>query len=138
MSKKMFTEKERKILSTNPYVKSVSAKGITYSDEFKQLLINQYEKGKFPREIFEECGFDIEMIGMDRVRNAARRWRVAFRKDGVLGLRDTRTGNSGRPRERELSLDEKYARLEAENYLLKAENELLKKIRLAERGRKKK
>ena len=36
--------------------------------------------------------------------------------------------------ERELSLEEKYARLEAQINLLKAENELLKKIRFAERG----
>ena len=38
----------------------------------------------------------------------------------------------------ELTFDEKFARLEAENNLLKAEIELLKKIRFAERGMKKK
>lgn len=137
MSKKFFTEKEIKILSKSPYVKTVSTKGITYSNEFKQIFIDQYEKGRFPREIFESCGFDIEIIGMDRVHNSATRWRSAYHKGGVLGLRDTRAGNSGRPRERELSAEEKFARLEAENNLLKAENELLKKIQFAERGLKK-
>jgi transposase len=39
MSKKLFNEKERNILSNNPYVTSVSSKGITYSDEFKRLFI---------------------------------------------------------------------------------------------------
>lgn len=34
MSKKLFTEKEIKLLSSNNYVKSVSSKGITYTDEF--------------------------------------------------------------------------------------------------------
>jgi transposase len=34
---------------------------------------------------------------------------------------------------KELSLEEKLARLEAQNLLLKAENELLKKIDMAER-----
>lgn len=139
MSKKIFTEQEIKILSKNPYVKSVSTKAITYTDEFKQIFIDQYEKGKFPREIFEEFGgFDIEIIGMDRVDSASNRWRIAYSKGRVLGLHDTRAGNSGRPRERELTLEEKYARLEAANNLLKAENELLKKIRFAERGLKKK
>lgn len=38
MSKKLFTEKEIKILSKNPNVKSVSDKGITYTDEFKRIL----------------------------------------------------------------------------------------------------
>ncbi len=39
MSKRLFTEKEVKILTKNIYVKSVSAKGITYTDEFKKYLL---------------------------------------------------------------------------------------------------
>jgi len=138
MSKKLFTEKEIKILSKNQYVKTISSKGITYTEEFKQILINQCEQGKFPREVFVDCGFDIDILGMERVHSSAKRWRKAFKNDGVLGLRDTRAGNSGRLRHRELSVEEKLAKLEAENNLLKAENELLKKIRFAERGLKKK
>ena len=95
------------------------------------------EKGKFAREIFEECGFDTEILGVYRIQAASKRWQKAFTKNGVLGLCDTRPGNSGRPREKELSLEEKNARLEAQINLLKAENELLKKIRFAERGMKK-
>ncbi|TYR95339.1 IS3 family transposase, partial [Rossellomorea vietnamensis] len=49
MSKKTFTEKEIKQLSNNPFVKAVSAKGITYTDEFKRLFIAEKEKGKFSR-----------------------------------------------------------------------------------------
>src|SRR5690606_9082397 len=137
MSKKLFTEKEIKVLSVNPYVKSVSSKGITYTDEFKHLFIEENAGGKLPREIFEQCGFDIEILGMDRVRAAGKRWRATYRKNGVAGLRDTRSENSGRPSERELTLEEKYAKIEAQSNLLKAENELLKKIRFAERGLKK-
>jgi transposase len=74
---------------------------------------------------------------MKRVQSSGKRWRGAYREDGISGLSDTRTGNSGRPIERELTLEEKYERLEAQNNLLKAENELLKKIQLAERGLKK-
>jgi hypothetical protein len=138
MSKKIFTEKEINILSDNPYVKSVSSKGITYTDEFKHLFIEENEGGKLPREIFEQCGFDIEVLGMDRVRAAGKRWRAAYRKNGVIGLRDTRGEKSGIYGERDLTLAEKYARLEAQNNLLMAENELLKKIRFAERGMKRK
>ena len=138
MSKKVFTEKEIKILSGNPYVKSVSSKGITYTDEFKQIFIAENEKGKFPREIFEECGFDIDIIGIKRVESSGKRWRAAYRKDGIVGLKDSRKENSGRPSEKELSLEEKYARLEVQNNLLKAENELLKKIRFVERGLRRK
>ncbi|EOO98084.1 hypothetical protein II1_00245, partial [Bacillus cereus MC118] len=37
MSKKVFTEKEIKLLSSNQYVKSVSSKSITYTDKFKRI-----------------------------------------------------------------------------------------------------
>lgn len=137
MSNKIFTEREIKILSDNPYVKSVSPKGITYTEDFKRIFITENEKGKSPRQIFEENGFEIEIIGMARVKSSGKRWRAAYRDNGVVGLRDTRKGNSGRPSDKELSLEEKYARLEAANNLLKAENELLKKIDFAERRLKK-
>lgn len=73
MSKKIFTEKEMQLLSSNKYVKSVRPKGITYTDEFKRLFIIEKEKGKFPRQIFEECGFDVEILGMDRIKAASKR-----------------------------------------------------------------
>ncbi|PEB38403.1 IS3 family transposase [Bacillus pseudomycoides] len=129
MTKKLFTEKEMQVLSSNPYVKSVSEKGLTYTDEFKRIFIEENEKGKLPRVIFEECGFDIDVIGLQRVVSSGNRWRASYKENGVFGLRDTRKENSGRKLERELTLEEKYARLEAERNLLKAENELLKKIK---------
>lgn len=138
MSNKIFTEKEIEILSRNPYVKSVSSKGITYTDEFKRIFIMENEKGKFPRDIFTEYGFDINIIGIERVHSSGKRWRAAYRKNGVVGLQDTRNENSGRPSEKELTQEEKYARLEAQNHLLKAENELLKKLEMMERGLRKK
>lgn len=134
MSNKLFTKEEVKILSKNKYVKNVSDKAITYTDEFKSIFIAENEKGKFPREIFEEFGFDINILGVERVKSCGKRWRAAFKKDGVCGLTDTRKLNSGRPSEKELTIEEKYKRLKAHNNLLKAENELLKKIQYLERG----
>lgn len=137
MSKKLFTEKEIKLLSSNNYVKSVSSKGITYTDEFKHIFIAEKQKGKFARQIFEEFGFDVEVLGTERIKSASKRWQAVYAKNGIIGLCDTRAGNSGRKKERKLTLEEKNARLEAQINLLKAENELLKKIRFAERGMKK-
>lgn len=138
MSKKIFTEKEIEILSKNQYVKNVSAKGITYTDEFKRIFITENEGGKFPKEIFTVYGFDVDILGIERVKSAAKRWRAAYRKNGVCGLKDTRKEKSGRPREKDLSLEEKYARLQAQHNLLKAENELLKKLDMMERRLRKK
>jgi transposase len=136
MSKKHFSEKEIQKLSKNPYVKTVSSKGITYTDDFKSIFINESNSGKLPRQIFEDNGFDIEIIGIVRVNRAASRWRAAYKDSGALGLRDLRKENSGRPTKRELTLEEMIARLEAKNHLLMAENELLKKINMMERGLK--
>jgi len=133
MSNKIFTQDEIEILSSNKYVKRVSAKGITYTDEFKHIFISENEKGKPSRSIFEECGFNIDILGMERVKSSGKRWRAAYRDNGVLGLQDTRIKNSGRPREKDLTLEEKYERLMAQNKLLKAENELLKKLDMLER-----
>ena len=49
-----------------------------------------------------------------------------------MGLRDTRKGSSGHKKDQPLSSEDRYAKLEAENKLLKAEVELLKETRLAE------
>ncbi|MBB6024663.1 hypothetical protein HNR77_005798 [Paenibacillus sp. JGP012] len=134
MSKKTFTADEVKHLSTNPYVKSVSTKGITYTEAFKQLFIVLNQQGKLPRDIFEACGLDVHILGKIRIKAAADRWRASYKQQGDLGLHDARGKHSGRPLKRELTLEEKNARLEAQIHLLQAENELLKKIRLAERG----
>lgn len=74
---------------------------------------------------------------MKHVESSGKRWRAAYRENGIVGLRDTRKESSGRPSNKELSLEEKYTRLGAANNLLKAENELLKKIDFAERRLKK-
>ncbi len=111
MSKKIFTDKEIKQLSISPYVKSVSSKGITYTDEFKHIFIAEKEKGKFAIDIFEDCGFDVDVLGKDRVRSAGKRWIKAYNNNGIHGLRDTRSENSGRPREKELTLEEQNARI---------------------------
>ncbi|MFR5749338.1 MAG: IS3 family transposase [Thomasclavelia spiroformis] len=128
MSKKLFTEQEIIILKQNKYIKKVSSKGITYTDEFKKIFINESINGKLPRIIFEECGFNIDIIGMQRVKSSASRWRTAFKNGGAIKLTDTRKYNTGRPIEKDLSIEEKYKKLEAKMKLLQAENELLKKL----------
>ncbi|MER2010316.1 MAG: IS3 family transposase [Psychrobacillus sp.] len=136
MSKKLFTEKDIAKLSKNRFVKTISSKGITYSDEFKQHFITEYSEGKFPRRIFEEAGFNVDVIGMKRVKSASDRWKAAYKAEGVLGLKDTRKNSSGRPRIKELSIEEKYARLEAQMKLVQAENEPLKKDSFVGKGAK--
>ena len=53
-------------LSKNPYVLSVSPKGITYTDAFKEIFMVAYKQGKLPREIFKAHGFRVEVLGMKK------------------------------------------------------------------------
>ncbi|AJQ26241.1 HTH-like domain containing protein [Pelosinus fermentans JBW45] len=133
MSKIIFSEKDSLKLKKNIYVLKVSEKAITYTDEFKELFINEYLTGKFPVQIFEEAGFDIDLIGYKRIDCASSRWRAAYEKNGVLGLQDTRKTSSGRSLNRELTSKEMIEKQEAKIKLLEAQVELLKKLDVRER-----
>ena len=133
MSKLLFTDAQVKKLSKNKWIKNITNKGITYTDEFKYKLVKECENyKKFPQDIFKECNIDPEIVGESRIRNCAHRWRIQFSK--TRELKDTRIYNDGRPLERELSDKEKLERAEAKIKLLEAENELLKKNELIEMG----
>ena len=51
-----------------------------------------------------------------------------------MGLQDTRKGSSGRPLERELSLEEQLERERAKNKVLEVQLEFQKKLDMIERG----
>ena len=133
MSKVIFNDKQIKVLAKNPNVLRVSDKAITYSEEFKNKFIEENSKGILPRKIFEDNGFDIEIIGLKRIEQSAARWRKKYLDMGVLGLKDSRTSNSGRPLLRELTAQEEIERLKAKISLLEIENEFLKKLDEIER-----
>lgn len=133
MSKVIFNDKQIKLLAKNPNVLRVSDKAITYSEEFKNKFIVENSKGILPRKIFEDNGFDIEIIGLKRIEQSASRWRKKYADMGVLGLKDSRTSNSGRPLLRELTAQEEIERLKAKISLLEIENEFLKKLDEIER-----
>lgn len=45
------------------------------------------------------------MLGMKRVESSGKIWRIAYRKNGICGLVDTRYHNPGRPSEKNLSIE---------------------------------
>jgi putative transposase len=135
MSKKRFSEEEQKQLANNRYVKKVSDKAITYAYDFKQLFIDQYMLSKTPREIFETNGFDVEILGMKRVNTSTDRWKRAYKRDGIIGLLDSRRESSGRsPKtEKVLTEPEIIAKQEARIRMLESQLDLLKKLDSKER-----
>jgi len=91
--------KEISILKNNKYLKHISKNSITYTDEFKELLIKEcLENNKTPIEVFTECGIDIEIIGYERIENAYYRWLKLYKTKG--NTTDNRKGHSGRPKKK--------------------------------------
>jgi transposase InsO family protein len=133
MSKITFSTKEIKILQKNPNVQRISDLAITYTDDFKNKFMDEYLAGKLPRQIFEENGFDMNILGIKRIEQSAYRWKKAYEKDGLIGLTDARKIASGRPLKRELSQTEIIERQEARIKLLEGQVDLLKKLETTER-----
>ena len=133
MSKRDFTEEEIKELNKNPYIKHVGTRGITYTEEFKAHFIEEKNNGKFTTEIFRNAGFDTKIIGRKRMDGFSNR----IMKKGIDKIKDTRKGNSGRPRKntnKELTPEYTIELLKHKNALLEQENEFLKKMKfLAEK-----
>ena len=133
MSKILFTDVQIKKLSKNKWIKNITNKGITYTNEFKYKLVKECENyKKFPQDVFRECGIDPDIVGKKRIECSAYRWRKQINSTGEII--DTRTTKSGNTIKRELSDKEKLKRAEAKIKLLEAENELLKKNELIEMG----
>lgn len=126
MSNKIFTIEEQEKLRVNPYVKNVTDKSITYTEEFREYFINQYKQGKLPKEIFKEVGFDINILGNKRIKSNTKRFKKMSER--IEGFKDTREENSGRPLKHELTDEEKIVKLKEENLKLKQQLEFLKKM----------
>ena len=127
MSKKIFTKEEIEILKSNKYVKNVSEKGITYTNEFRKKYINLITSGTTNRQAFKKLGFNPELLGEKRIQSFYGRMKYNLKHNKSID--DTRTTNSGRRKNlNNLSEKEQLEYLKQENLMLKAENELLKKM----------
>lgn len=129
MSKKTFTEDEIKVLKTNKYVKNVSDKGITYTDEFRKEYTNLLVRGNTKRNIFLQLEFDPSVLGEKRMQSIHSRMKNNLKNN--KSIEDTRSTNSGRPKKKdskEVTEAEQIEKLKHENIMLKAEIDLLKKM----------
>lgn len=97
MGKKYFTPEQVEQLRQNKYVKNVSEKAITYTEEFREVFLLEYNTGKLPSQILTEMGFDCKVLGRKRIQAISER----VRKQSIRpeGFKDTRVDNPnmGRP-----------------------------------------
>ena len=133
MGKNYFTPEQVEQLKQNKYVKNVSEKAITYTEEFKELFLSEYNLGKLPSQILIEMGFDYKVLGQRRIDNIVQRIKhQSLRPDG---FKDTRADNPnmGRPSTKDLTAEEIIAKQKAEIELLKAKIEFLSDLKRLER-----
>ena len=131
MGANYFSDEQVKELEKNPYVKKVSVKSITYSEEFKELFWTDLQKGMLPRNIFKKYGFDPSMLAPRRTKNFT--YRVRKEATRVERFKDTRSTNSGRPLTRVLTIEEELERLKQKCEILQQENDFLKRVRFINR-----
>ena len=131
MGKNYFTPEQVEQLRKNKYVKHVSEKAITYTEEFKETFMLEYETGKTRSQILIEMGFDPKMLGTSRIRNISYMTRKQAKRPE--GFKDTRSTESGRPRTKDLTQEELIERQKQEIEILKAKVEFLSLLRRAER-----
>ena len=137
MKRKKFTDQEKQELLKNPNILNVGDCGITYNPAFKIQAINKYQQGEMPIQIFNEAGFNLQIIGKEQPKSCLKRWRKTIKEKGKEGLISEARGSAktgGRPRTKPLSLEEEVKKFKAKNALLEAENEFLKKLKSLERG----
>ncbi len=135
MSNILFNDEQQKQLRANHWVKSVTEKSISFTEDFKVYFINEYNLGKLPKQIFKDAGFDINMLGDKRIEQCTARYKRQNKR--IEGFHDTRANNSGRRIGKELSIDEENELLKKQNAKLQQELEFLKKMEYLARQAKK-
>ena len=130
MSKILYTKEEVEYLKRNKHVDCCSSKSVTYSTAFKEKAVGLYEnEGLTPREIFEDEGFDLSVLGSAKATECLRRWRKTVSKKGIGSLVDTRGTKGGRRKSKNLSNEDQIEYLETQIEYLKAENAFLARLR---------
>ena len=128
-----FTKEQTEKLRSNPYVKHVSEKAITYTEEFREEFYIRYQENPFPSKILVEMGFDLHVLGKSRIYNISKR--VKAQASRPTGFKDTREDMSGRPRHKERTSDEEIAYLKHQVEYQRQQIEALKKSTLMTRRR---
>ena len=119
-------------LNAHPNVERATEWSVSFTKEFKKLAYDEYYRGKSMREIFEEAGFDVKMLGNKRIDNFQQLLMEKSKKDDSFA--DKRKDKSLQsPPSTEVQLQKRIRELEHLNAYLEQENEFLKKIQELEK-----
>ena len=120
-------------LNEHRYVEQATEWSISFTPEFKQLVYDEYYRGKSTREIFEEAGFDVEKLGKKRLENfRSHLMKKAAEESGFADKRKDKSLQA--PLSTEAQLQKRIRELEHRNAYLEQENDFLKKIQELEKS----
>ena len=123
-----FTDEQVSLLRSNPWVKSVTPKYVSFTKAFMEEFILLHSKGQTRYEIFESHGLPVDVLGKRSIEHTTKNWTKKANKS--IALSDEK---KGRPRTRDLTKDELIARQQAKIEMLQQENDFLRQIRRLER-----
>lgn len=84
MKTQAFTDEEVTILEENKYTAFVSNSSIRFTLEFKEMFMKRKQEGIPARRIFKEAGYDVDILGICRIKNFAKRIpKEASSRDGL-------------------------------------------------------
>ncbi len=128
MSTRLLKREDVAKLRESMYVKTATSRCVIFTTEFKQLAYDQLHQGKTIRQIFEENGFEVEVLGAKRLENfQGSIEKQAEREEGFV---DQRKNNQRKPaKDSEEDLKKKLRQMEHRLRYLEQENDFLKKIR---------
>ena len=131
MKRKPYTVEEKAELVKSEAIVKVANSSATYSKEFKVFAIGEYMAGKTPLQIFIEAGVDVNILGREQPQKCISRWIKIHKIYGINALLQETRGLccSGRPSKKVLTTEEKLAKLERENKILKEQVHFFKKLR---------
>ncbi len=131
MKRKPYTVQEKEELLKSTAIEKVANSSATYSKEFKLFAVGEYMTGKTPMQIFIEAGINVNILGKEQPHKCLMRWRKIHDIYGPNGLLQENRGlcSSGRSSKKILTTEEKLAKLERENEILKEQVHFLKKLR---------
>ena len=131
MSRLKYTPDQIAALNSNPNVARCNENTIVYDRKFKIAAVKKrLEVGLTPKQIFEEAGFDLYVIGEYIPKQRLKLWKNIYQTKGPEGLMSEARGKGGgRPRKQWSSDAERVKYLEAQVAYLKAENDFLAKLR---------
>ena len=98
--------------------------------EFKEIFIEEYQSGKTPVRIFREHGFDVAVLGANRIGHAGCRIRKQYEERGTFtgGHGDRGHRNTANSIASTVSSEDELKQLRHEVNYLRQEVDFLKKI----------